>query len=96
VETAWAAGLFEGEGAATFCGGRARLALKMTSEASVRRFHAAIGAGKVYGPYGPYQPNRTPFFMWVVEGDEARDVALCLRPMLSGTPRERVDAWLTT
>jgi hypothetical protein len=51
VEIAWAAGLFDGEGTATICGGQRRLAVKMADEESVRRFHAAIGVGKVYGPY---------------------------------------------
>ena len=67
IEIAWAAGLFEGEGA--ICGtqkyhaiinqnGERRKAgfrwwavMHSTDHDVLRRFHAVVGAGKVYGPY---------------------------------------------
>lgn len=58
----------------------------MVSEESVRRFGAAVGVGKVYGPYGPYpsQMGRKPFWMWVAwyPADVTRASNL-LRPFLS-------------
>jgi hypothetical protein len=76
-EFSWAVGLFEGEGTVTRCGGRFRLALKMTDHDVVRRFAAAVGVGRVYGPYQPGQRKkdgglRKPVLFWVAEGAEAR------------------------
>ena len=93
---AWAAGLFEGEGTITLCSGRARLAIKMTDEETVLRFYKTIGAGKVYGPY----PNRagekdgyarSDYWLWLVEGKEAAEVAMSLYPWLGQVRRDRVD-----
>ena len=79
-EIIWAAGLFEGEGSIALRGDRpCRLQVKMTTEVSVRRFADAVGTGtgRVYGPYGPHkaQPNRTPYFIWVGEYEDATAVA---------------------
>jgi len=88
AETAWAAGLFEGEGSVFVREGRLRLSVKMVEGESVRRFAAAVGGGKVYGPY----PNRMgekdgyprrDYLLWVAEGDEARRILELLRPLLS-------------
>lgn len=82
MEIAWAAGLFEGGGSIS----GARLQLKMVNEESVRRFNAAVGVGKVYGPYGPYpsQMGRKPFYMWVAwYPEDIQAVADALRPYLS-------------
>jgi hypothetical protein len=53
-ELAWAGGLFEGEGSfhltKTF---KPRAALCMSDEDSVRRFHRAVGVGRVNGPRLP-------------------------------------------
>lgn len=84
----WAAGLFEGEGSVTKCGGRRRLQLKMTEEASVRRFHDEMGVGAVYGPYrnrtgeNDSYPRR-PFWLWVAELDDADTAAAMLLPHLT-------------
>lgn len=86
----WAAGLFEGEGAVTRNGTRPRLAVKMTSEESVRRFAIAVDVGKVYGPYGPYQPNRSPYWMWVGDGAAAKTVAALLAPFASSRLQEKL------
>lgn len=81
-EIAWAAGLFEGEGSIS----AERLQLKMITEESVRRFGAALGVGKVYGPYGPYpsQLGKKPFFLWVAWFPADIQIAAdLLRPFLS-------------
>jgi hypothetical protein len=88
-EIAWAAGLFDGEGTATICRGRPRLGLRMTDEATVRRFAEAVGHGKVYGPYENDAQTkrdgyvRKPFFYWVAEVEVGRAVVDLLRPFLS-------------
>lgn len=90
TELAWAAGLFEGEGTVATCNGRRRLQVKMISESSVRRFHEAIGVGKMYGPYGPYksQLGSKPIYLWIAEKED-RDIAILrLRPYVS--------AWVTS
>lgn len=88
METAWAAGLFEGEGSI----GK-RLQLKMVSVESVRRFHAAIGVGAVYGPYGPYpsQLGSKPYWQWTAwRPEDITTAADILRPHLSPSFAERL------
>lgn len=74
-DLAWAAGLFEGEGCATVNkyksgnGGRPTMQLQMTDEDVVRKFHAVIGMGKVYGPYRP--SGHKEVWRWYVDGFEA-------------------------
>lgn len=83
MELAWATGLFEGEGS---IGADGRLQLKMVSEESVRRFHAAVGVGSVYGPYGPYPSShaKQPYFLWVAyHAEDIRAASDLLRPLLS-------------
>jgi hypothetical protein len=65
----------------------------MIHEESVRRVHAAIGLGKVYGPYGPYtsQFGSKPVFMWVVDQDEVAEAIELLRPHLSEWAAKRLD-----
>ena len=92
TELAWAAGLFEGEGSfSRSAKGRVRASLKMVEESSVRRFHDAVGVGKVYGPYGPYKKQtdkdgyeRRPYFMWIASEEDAAAVLLRLGPLLTG------------
>lgn len=97
AELAWAAGLFDGEGTATVCGGRGRLALKMVDEEPVRRFHAAVGRGKVYGPYRNDAATRrdgsprSPFFYWIAPGTVGADAAAVLWPWLSSPKRLSIE-----
>lgn len=88
LEFAWAAGLFEGEGAAFLRRGRPCLQLKMIQESSVRRFCEAVGVGKVYGPYRNRSGEkdgyeRSDFWVWVVSGGSAGLLALDLYPFVS-------------
>lgn len=75
VEMAWAAGLFEGEGSIGTRKGRSeesprRLLLQLTStdEDVLRRFHATLQCGGVYGPYGPYAGQTKCYWYWTVSG----------------------------
>jgi hypothetical protein len=91
-ETVWAAGLYEGEGCVTLCRGRLRLQLKMVTRASVERFQAALGVGKVYGPYGPYasQLGSQPTYLYVAEGEDFDIAVERLAPHLTKWARERI------
>jgi len=97
VEIAWAAGLFDGEGTATFCSGRRRLAVKMADEESVRRFHSAVGVGKVYGPYEHRAATlrdgspRRPSFVWIAERDSADAAARLLLPWIGSEKAAAID-----
>lgn len=68
AQIAWAAGLFEGEGTATFSKDQRqpRLSIAMTDEDVVRRFAMIVGRGNVRR-YEPYQPNRQPQWQWSVQ-----------------------------
>lgn len=99
TEISWAAGLFDGEGAVTICGGRNRLSLKMVDEQTVLRFAAAVSAGKVYCPYRNRTGDkdgypRKDFFMWVAEKESGKQVADLLSPYLSEVRKKRIaEVW---
>lgn len=96
METSWAAGLFDGEGTATVCRGRRRLAVKMNDEESVRRFAAAVGVGKVYGPYENLAATRRdgsprqPGFIWLAEVENADAAARLLLPLVGSEKRTAI------
>jgi hypothetical protein len=88
-EIAWAAGLFEGEGAISHLERRRgslelQVALVMTDEDVVRRFDEIVDRGKVYGPYLPpsHGDRRKPFWRWAAIGDPGHDVLDVLGPWL--------------
>lgn len=71
---AWAAGLFEGEGSIQTRGVRpgktgkachTSLHLTTTDEDVAQMFAAAVGCGKVYGPYRQ-SGNRKPHWRWTL------------------------------
>jgi hypothetical protein len=76
-EIAWAAGLFEGEGCIEMWQRKhsavpiPRISVKMTDRDVVERFTAAVGVGKVYGPYQPKRVNVKgepvkPIYVWQI------------------------------
>lgn len=69
-DIAWAAGFFEAAGTVTMCGQRPRVAVKSQDEGAVRRFHAIVGKGVVYGPYGPYESQLGSTVHWIWCGDD--------------------------
>jgi hypothetical protein len=85
-EIAWAAGLFEGEGAISRHGRSGkfdlRVSLNMTDEDVVRRFDAIVDRGKIYGPYSSYRGHK-PVWNWVALGDAGHDVVDLIGPWLS-------------
>jgi hypothetical protein len=85
-EIAWAAGLFEGEGTITICGGSLHLRVQMTDLEVLERFCQIVGTGKIYGPYTTQFKdgfNRKPRWTWVCYGPLARATYLTLSPWLS-------------
>jgi hypothetical protein len=66
-EWTWAAGLYEGEGTVSRRSNGWSICLSMTDEPVIRRFHRAVGCGKVYGPYARNaEKGHTPILEWVV------------------------------
>lgn len=70
VESAWAAGVFEGEGYLTLrldCKKpRILLGMSMTDEDVVRRFASTVGVGTVTGPYAQRGLGTKPTWRWTV------------------------------
>jgi hypothetical protein len=88
-ELCWAGGLFEGEGCFTLMRGTApRAALTMNDEDVVRRFCAAVGIGKVYGPYGPYLGHGN-FQRWEWKADGLEKVQAVVAMLWNGLGQRR-------
>jgi len=94
--TAWAAGLFEGEGCITAerrSGNRKMrlvLSVSSTDHDVLERFHAVVAAGKIFGPYqrGHLKPH------WIWHCSQLPDVErICdlLRPFLGQRRCEAID-----
>jgi hypothetical protein len=85
-ELAWAAGFFDGEGCtSTDKWDRIRITIGQKDRRVLGRFAAAVGAGKVYGPYR--RPGE--FFFYVVNRAESPEVIRKLWPFLSDLKREQ-------
>lgn len=102
VDLAWAAGIFEGEGTIVIHprkNGKGDeyfaviLAVAMTDEDVVRRFHEVVGVGKFYGPYlrDTKEGNpKKPLFKWTTAAYEpARIVLEALMPFLGVRRKEQ-------
>ena len=97
TELAWAAGFFDGEGSIQLRKTGLQLYVGQTDPRPLERFAAAVGVGKVNGPYGPYARNGTPntwkpMYAWQVGGRKAEAVFALLQPFLSEPKREQYDA----
>jgi hypothetical protein len=93
LEIAWAAGLFEGEGSISTRRAPSdrvnktfrtypELCLDSTDEDVVVRFAAAVGGGRVYGPYRATRPNHKPRWRCVLVGQAARAALELIGPYL--------------
>lgn len=95
-DLAWAAGLFEGEG---FVGPHDyrkhrpawMMAVVMTDEDVVRRFHRIVGVGTVCGPAKPRAEGHLPTWRWQV-ASRKYIYALCvaLWPFMGRRRQERM------
>lgn len=92
---AWFAGLYEGEGSVVqhrTARHRVRLQFKSTDEQIARLALSRIG-GKVFGPYQyTYRDGlaRKPFWIWVSDGLDPRQVAAAMWPWLGERRRSRL------
>jgi hypothetical protein len=65
TEFAWAAGLYEGEGSCVERKYGWTLVVPSTDHDVLERFHAAVGCGKVFGPYQPKRPGSKRVWKWM-------------------------------
>jgi hypothetical protein len=101
IERAWAAGFFDGEGGTyyhgpeleyVYGGGSGRISMKVSQveRGVLDRFQAAVGVGKVLGPY----PSRRGFqdvYRWEISNYEGvKKAAAALWPYLSDVKREQM------
>lgn len=97
IAVAWAAGLYEGEGTAVWHRTTGlRIVIKMTDEDVVAKVHALLG-GSLYGPYQYDQGDghrRKPYYMWVIAGSAAAEVARLIYPHLGERRRRKLDEYL--
>lgn len=71
IQTAYAAGLFEGEGTVYTDGQNyPHASIRMTDREPLERMLATCG-GKLYGPYVQHQQNRKDTYLWSVWGWDA-------------------------
>lgn len=91
-ELAWAAGFFDGEGySARKAGKYPHIGITQKERTVLDRFAAAVGAGKVYGPYCTHNVR----FQYHLQGARAvRCVFDRLNPYLSEPKREQFERTL--
>lgn len=81
LETAWLAGIFEGEGTIVFHSTRSvRLRVVMTDQDVVERFADTIGRGTLRGPIGSDNARHRSLYCWDVSS--AKDVIAVLERLL--------------
>lgn len=95
-QTAWVAGIIEGEGhmRVNHVKGRpyGQISVQMTDEDIVRRLREYTGVGRITGPYQPNPPARKPRWTWTVGRNEhVRMVCAAIRPWLGVRRTEQLD-----
>ena len=92
-DTAWLAGLIEGEGCISTSGVNSwRVQVKMTDEDVVRRCADVTGVGHVRGPYEPSANNAgvKPYWIWAVSRrPDVLAVVYMIFPLLGARRRAR-------
>lgn len=86
IELAWAAGLFDGEGSSYYNESSRSLQIRISQNYDpevLERFRAAVGVGKVYGPYG----GERMAFQYVAAGQAAIIAMEQIGLFLSGPKR---------
>jgi hypothetical protein len=96
MNIAWAGGLYCGEGSATASKGRyPQVTIGQKNREVLDLFCAAVGMGKVYGPY--QQPGRCEMYVWRLTGrNRVRALGDLLWPWLSAEKREQFERVFTT
>lgn len=92
-ELAWAAGLYDGEGSTTWGGtAGAQMLVSQSDPEVLHRFRAAVGVGKVYGPYSAGCRDgfkRKPKWMYKIDGFANVQAVVALLWRKLGTPKRR-------
>lgn len=88
----WAAGFFEGEGHTGFHWryhknnprkyGRLKIEISQCHVEPLNTFKDILGCGSVTGPYGPYQANKKPYYLYTASGAEAQNAIEQMMPLL--------------
>jgi hypothetical protein len=93
AETAWAAGIFEGEGSITFngSGGYMPKMVMSSTDLDVLETFARVMAAGAISPRPQRAPHHKPAWSWQCHGTVAHRVFLALRPWLHKRRQERGD-----
>jgi len=91
IESAWAAGFYEGEGSISACGGhRLILSVGQVEREPLERFAIAMPSGSISGPKKQKSAlSRKPFYQFQANGEGALDCVRVLWPNLSMRRREQ-------
>lgn len=106
TELAWAAGFYDGEGSICVLhkkrvkGGTTgkdyhctsvQMSLAQVRPEPLRRFHAAVGVGKMAGPYYPKNKAHSPYYKWETTGrPSSHEAIMKLWAYLSAPKREQI------
>lgn len=91
---AWAAGFYDGEGHFRINQGCPTVRINQVGREVLDRFAAAVGVGKVLGPYWSYRGGlrfARSVFSYSACGADALTVVRQLYPLLSGPKRAQID-----
>jgi len=82
--TAWAAGIYEGEGTAHYSlSAGYRVGITSSDEDVVQRFHEVVGFGTIYGPYRHGNRSNKPLWLWGATNRQGvRNLLELFRPFL--------------
>ncbi len=101
IELAWAAGFFDGEGSVRWArntSGRGTFTIQISQldRETLDRFMAAVGVGKIHGPYtNGKRNNRAAYiYSWRQSGSLGVTAFNAMRPYLSSIKRAQGDAAL--
>lgn len=97
-ETAWAAGLFEGEGTLTGWHGPARpnkqwyMKIEMCDLDVIQRFHRWAGCGAVYNGYDRRKETYSPTYLWKIGArKDIERIMDLLYPWLCSRRKAKID-----
>lgn len=94
TETAWAAGLFEGEGTIIFTAKTSiAVTVFMTDQDVLEKLLAVAGVGTLRGPYSDKsRPGNKPIWKWTISrGSHADDFLRAIRPHMLARRQARID-----
>lgn len=93
ADSAWAAGLFEGEGCVSWTGTGVRITVQMVDADIVARWGAVVGSGRLLGPYQPTVAGRKPYYQWTIcKSDDVEAALIRFRPWLGQRRLEQFEA----